>query len=69
MGGTSAERDVSLSSGKAVVAALETAGQDVVPIELGAGIDAIAAIANDARLVGQHDGDAVADRVGEPCPH
>jgi D-alanine-D-alanine ligase len=36
MGGVSAEREVSLRSGRAVAAALEHAGHDVVPLELGA---------------------------------
>lgn len=44
MGGTSAERDVSLASGRAVVEALKDAGRDVVPVVLGGGIDAIRAI-------------------------
>jgi D-alanine-D-alanine ligase len=39
MGGTSAERDVSLRSGAAVVLALEDAGHDVVRLELGPGVD------------------------------
>jgi len=44
MGGTSAERDVSLSSGKAVLAALLDAGRDAVPVVLGAGVDTVRAI-------------------------
>jgi D-alanine-D-alanine ligase len=44
MGGTSAERDVSLSSGNAVLAALLDAGRDAVPVVLGAGVDTVRAI-------------------------
>jgi D-alanine-D-alanine ligase len=39
MGGTSAEREVSLKTGLAVSSALSTVGFDVVAIELGPGID------------------------------
>lgn len=39
MGGTSAEREVSLKTGNAVATALSGAGFDVVPIELAAGTD------------------------------
>ncbi len=39
MGGTSAEREVSLRTGAAVATALETAGRQVLRIELGGGID------------------------------
>ncbi len=41
MGGTSAEREVSLRSGRAVAQALAEAGHDVVPIELGPGTDSL----------------------------
>jgi len=41
MGGASAEREVSLSSGQAVVRALSEAGHDVVPVVLGTGADAL----------------------------
>jgi D-alanine-D-alanine ligase len=44
MGGTSAEREVSLRSGSAVAQALEEAGHDVVPVELGPGVDTLAAL-------------------------
>jgi D-alanine-D-alanine ligase len=44
MGGTSAERDVSLRSGQAVLAALLDAGREAVPVVVGPGIDAIRAI-------------------------
>lgn len=44
MGGTSAEREVSLKSGEAVLRALEDAGRDAVGIVLGDGIDAVRAI-------------------------
>lgn len=44
MGGTSAEREVSLRSGQAVVAALRDAGRDAVPVVLGAGLDVVRAI-------------------------
>jgi D-alanine-D-alanine ligase len=39
MGGCSAEREISLKSGRAVARALEQAGHDVVRIELGAQVD------------------------------
>jgi len=42
-GGISAEREVSLSSGKQVIAALRSAGFDVVPIEVGADLRAVLA--------------------------
>jgi D-alanine-D-alanine ligase len=44
MGGTSAERAVSLETGAAVARALAESGHDAVTVELGAGIDAIAAL-------------------------
>lgn len=44
MGGTSAEREVSLRSGNAVVAALQDAGRDAVPVVLGPDADPVAAI-------------------------
>jgi len=44
MGGTSAERDVSLSSGQAVLAALRDAGRDAVGVVLGPEVDAACAI-------------------------
>lgn len=44
MGGDSAERDVSLASGKAVAEALFAAGHDVVPVLLGEGIDPVQAL-------------------------
>jgi D-alanine-D-alanine ligase len=44
MGGTSAERDVSLRSGSAVACGLERLGHDVVPIILGDASDAFTAI-------------------------
>lgn len=44
MGGASAERDVSLSSGRAVAEALLEAGHDAVPVLLGEGIDPMQAI-------------------------
>ncbi len=46
MGGTSAERDVSLRTGSAVALALAEAGRDVVRIELGPGIDTVDALKN-----------------------
>ncbi len=49
MGGTSAEREVSLRSGRAVARALEKAGHDVVRLELGAQIHALRMLA-EARL-------------------
>jgi D-alanine-D-alanine ligase len=42
-GGISAERDVSLSSGRGVIAALRTAGYDVVPVEVGPDLSAVIA--------------------------
>ena len=42
-GGLSAEREVSLASGRQVIAALTTAGYDVLPIEAGADLGAIIA--------------------------
>jgi D-alanine-D-alanine ligase len=44
MGGTSAEREVSLRSGAAVAAALEEAGRDVARVELGPDIDTMDAL-------------------------
>jgi D-alanine-D-alanine ligase len=41
MGGASAEREVSLSSGQAVLRALSAAGHQVVPVVLGTGADAL----------------------------
>jgi D-alanine-D-alanine ligase len=49
MGGTSAEREVSLRSGAAVADALEQAGHEVVRIELGPGVDGLELL-RDARL-------------------
>ncbi|MDD2875730.1 MAG: D-alanine--D-alanine ligase [Acidiphilium sp.] len=43
LGGISAEREVSLATGRQVIAALETAGYDVQPIEVGADLGAIIA--------------------------
>jgi D-alanine-D-alanine ligase len=45
MGGTSAEREISLRSGLAVAEALERVGHDVVPVVLGEDTDAFLAIA------------------------
>lgn len=45
MGGSSAEREISLRSGEAVVSALGGLGYDVVPVVLGAGNDALATLA------------------------
>lgn len=45
MGGTSSEREISLSSGDAVAEALEGRGHDVVRIVLGNGVDALDALA------------------------
>ena len=42
-GGISAEREVSLSSGRQVIAALRTAGYDVVPVEVGPDLAAVLA--------------------------
>jgi D-alanine-D-alanine ligase len=44
MGGTSAEREVSLRSGRAVAESLERLGHEVVPVVLGEGIDPFAAV-------------------------
>lgn len=44
MGGASAERDVSMSSGRAVAEALLEAGHDAVPVLLGDGIDPLQAL-------------------------
>ena len=44
MGGASAERDVSMSSGRAVAEALLEAGHDIVPVLLGEGIDPLQAL-------------------------
>ncbi len=44
MGGTSAEREVSLQSGAAVLTALGAAGADAVGIELGDGVDTLSAL-------------------------
>jgi D-alanine-D-alanine ligase len=44
MGGTSAEREVSLKTGAAVVRALRDAGHDAVPIELSEGSDPVASL-------------------------
>ncbi len=43
LGGISAEREVSLSSGREVVAALKTAGFEVMPVEVGADLGAVIA--------------------------
>lgn len=45
MGGTSSEREISLSSGDAVAEALERRGHDVVRIVLGNGVDALDSLA------------------------
>ncbi len=45
MGGTSAERDVSLATGRAVADALAAAGHDVLRLDLGSGGDALQALA------------------------
>jgi D-alanine-D-alanine ligase len=44
MGGSSAEREISLRSGEAVANALDGLGYDVVPVLLGAGNDALAVL-------------------------
>ena len=44
MGGTSAEREVSLRSGDGVASALEDAGRDVVRVVLGPGVDTLGAL-------------------------
>lgn len=44
MGGTSAEREISLKSGAAVARALEGAGRSVLQIDLGSGRDVLAAL-------------------------
>jgi D-alanine-D-alanine ligase len=44
MGGSSAEREISLRSGQAVFAALGEAGHDVVEVVLGSGVDPFAAL-------------------------
>lgn len=44
MGGTSAEREVSLRTGHAVAQALASAGRSVVKVELGPGIDSVDAL-------------------------
>jgi D-alanine-D-alanine ligase len=57
MGGTSAERDVSLATGRAVAEALGRAGRDVVPVEIGAGeqaVDAIRAARMDVAFLALH---------------
>ena len=46
MGGSSAEREISIRSGEAVVDALSGLGYDVVPVVLGAGADAMKDLAN-----------------------
>jgi D-alanine-D-alanine ligase len=48
MGGDSAEREVSLASGNAVLQALHAAGHDVVPILLGDGVEPFEALASAA---------------------
>ena len=45
MGGTSAERDVSLATGRAVADALSAAGHEVVRLDLGSGKDALTTLA------------------------
>jgi len=42
-GGISAEREVSLASGRQVIAALESVGYDVLPVEVGADLGAVIA--------------------------
>ncbi|MDX2052036.1 MAG: D-alanine--D-alanine ligase [Polyangiaceae bacterium] len=44
MGGTSAEREVSLKSGQAIAAALEASGHAVVRVDLGSGKDVLSAL-------------------------
>ncbi len=44
MGGSSAEREVSLNSGRAVTEALRAVGVEVIPVVLGPGVDAFAAL-------------------------
>jgi D-alanine-D-alanine ligase len=73
MGGTSAEREVSLRSGKAVAQALAEAGHDVVPLELGPGIDTLQRITR-ARidvaflaLHGRHGEDGTIQGLLELC--
>ena len=46
MGGTSAEREVSLRSGEAVAACLQECGHDVVRLELGSGLDTYSMLSN-----------------------
>lgn len=46
MGGNSSEREVSLRSGAAVAEALHELGHDVVPIDLGSGMDAVDVLAD-----------------------
>src|ERR1700709_1999919 len=46
MGGSSAEREISLRSGAAVVSALSGLGYDVSPVVLGSGSDRLKALAN-----------------------
>ncbi len=46
MGGSSAEKEISLRSGRAVLSALGEAGHDVVEVVLGAGVDPFIALAN-----------------------
>ena len=41
MGGSSAEREISIRSGEAVVSALSGLGYDVTPVVLGSGVDAL----------------------------
>jgi D-alanine-D-alanine ligase len=57
MGGTSAEREVSLRSGAAVVEALSAAGYDAVPIELGSERESLARVVSagvDAAFLALH---------------
>lgn len=57
MGGVSAEREVSLRSGEAVAGALESAGRNVVRIDLGAGEGALRALSQaniDAAFLALH---------------
>jgi D-alanine-D-alanine ligase len=63
MGGISAEREVSLSSGRQVAAALREAGFAVTPIEAGPSLGAlIAAIASSSSMR------ATASRSSTPAP-
>ena len=63
MGGTSAEREISLRSGRAVARALEKAGHDVVRLELAAQAHALRML-SEARLDVAFLGSAWATRRG-----